>query len=129
MGEKHQIASQNNKKEPYQVTETEPLSITITERRWKLLGNILTPPADCPARKALRYYFEGRTNKKFVKIRRTTIVTTINEEIRRTKEKDTNFPFTQLIFLVSLLNIHKKAKNRELWQKVVSQVVESVYFL
>ena len=37
----------------YQVTETEPLSITLTERRWKLLGDVLRLPADCPARKAM----------------------------------------------------------------------------
>ena len=67
-----------------QVTETEPLSITITERRWKLLGHILRLPADCPARKDTRYYLQERTNKKFEGRRRTTIVTTINKDIRRT---------------------------------------------
>ena len=42
-------------KKLYQVTETEPISITITERRWKLLGHILRLPADSLARKAMRY--------------------------------------------------------------------------
>ena len=111
----------------YQVTETEPLSMTITERRWKLLAHILRLPVDCPARKAMRYYFEERTNKKFVG--RTTIATTINEDIRGTKEKHTNFPITPLISLVSPQYLQTEAKNRKLWQKVVIQVADSAYSL
>ena len=122
------MPSQNNKKEPYQVTETEPLSITITERRWKLLADILRLTADCSARKAMRYYFEERTNKKFVG-RRTTIATTINEDIRATKEKHTNFPITPLISLVSPQSLQTEVKNRKLWQKVVIQVADSAYSL
>ena len=73
-------------KKLYKTTETEPLSITITERRWKLLGHILRLPVDCPAKNAMRYYPEERANKKFVGRRKTVIVTTINKDIRRTKE-------------------------------------------
>ena len=36
---------------------------------------------------------------------------------------------TPLISPVSLQNIHTKAMNRKLWQKVVSQVVNSAYYL
>ena len=70
----------------YKITGIKPLSITITERRWELLGHILRLPNDCPARKAMRYYFEERTNKVFRGRRRTTIVTTLNEDIKRTQE-------------------------------------------
>ena len=73
-------------KKLYKATETEPLSITITERRWKLLGYILRLPVDCPAKKAMRYYSEERANKKFVGRRKIVIITTINKGIRRTKE-------------------------------------------
>ena len=68
--------------ELYKITGTKPLSITMTERRWKLLGHILRLPADCPARKTVRYYFEERTNKIFRGRRRTTIVSTLNEDIK-----------------------------------------------
>ena len=71
----------------------------------------------------MRFYFEERTNKKFAGRRRTLIVTTMNEDIRRAQEKHTDFPITPLISLASLQNTHTKAKNRKLWQKVVSQVV------
>ena len=111
----------------YKITGTKPLSITITERRWKLLGDILRLPNDCPARKAMRYYFEERTNKVFRGRRRTTIVTTLNEDIKRTRENDNTFPVTPLISQVSLQNIYMKAKNRKLCSKIVKQVVNSAY--
>ena len=34
----------------YKITGTKPLLITITERRWKLLGHILKLPVDCPVK-------------------------------------------------------------------------------
>ena len=77
----------------------------------------------------MRYDFEEKTNKKFVGRRRTPIVTTMNEDIRRAKEKHTDFPITPLISLASLQNTHTKAKNRKLWQKVSSQVADSAYSL
>ena len=64
-----------------------------------------------------------RTNKKFIGRRRATIVTTIDKDIRRTKEKHIKFPITPLISLVSPQNIHTKPK-KELWQKVVSQIAD-----
>ena len=111
----------------YKITGTKPLSSTITERRWKLLGHILRLSANCPARKAMRYYFEERTNKIFRGRKRTTIVTTLNEDIKRTKEADITFPIIPLVSQVSLQNIHTKAKNRKLWSKIVQQVVKSAY--
>ena len=117
----HKIS--NNKL--YKITETKPLSITMTERRWKLLGHILRLPADCPARKAMRYYFEERTNK--ILRRRTTIVSTLNEDIKRTKEDDITFSVTPFVSQVSLQNLYTKDKNRQLWSKIVQEVVKSAY--
>ena len=45
----HKIS--NNKL--YNITGTKPLWITMTQRRWKLLGHILRLPIDCLARKDL----------------------------------------------------------------------------
>ena len=93
----------------HKITGTKSLSITKTERIWKLLGHILRLPADCPARKAMRYYFEERTNKIFR--RRTTIVSTLNEDIKQTKKDGITFSVTTL---VSLQNLYTKDKNRKL---------------
>ena len=45
--------------------------------------------------------------------RRTTIVTTLKEDIKRTRENDNTFRVTPLISQVSLQNIYTKAKNRK----------------
>ena len=119
----HEIS--NNKL--YKITGTKPLLIIITERRWKLLGHILRLPADCPARKAMKYYFEERTNKIFRGKRRTTIVSTLNEDIKQTKGHDITFPVTSLVSQVSLQNLYVKAKNRKLWPKIIQQVVKLAY--
>ena len=119
----HKIS--NNKL--YRITETKPLSIIIMEKRWKLLGHILRLRADCPARKAMRYYFEEKTNKIFRGRRRTTIVSTLNKDIKRTKGDDKTFPVTPLVSQVSLQNHYRKAKNRKLWSKIVQQVVKLAY--
>ena len=108
----------------HKITRKNPLSITITESRWKLLGHILRLSADCPARKAMRYYFEERTNKIFRERRGTTIVGTLNEDIKRTKGDDITFPVTPLVSQVSLQNLYTKAKNRKLWSKIVQQAVQ-----
>ena len=119
----HKIS--NNKL--YKIKGTKPLSITITERRWKLLGHILRLPAKCPARKAMGYYFEERTNKIFCGRKRTTIASTLNENIKQAKEDDITFPVTRLVSQVSLQNLYTKAKNRKLRSKIVKQIVKSAY--
>ena len=72
--------------------------------------------------------FEERTNKIFRRRRRTTIVSTLNANIKRTKGDDITFPVTPLVSQVSLQNLNMKAKNRKLWSKIVQQVVKSAYF-
>ena len=75
----------------------------------------------------MRYYFEERTKKIFRGRRRTTIVSTLNEDIKQTKEDDITFPVTPLVSQVSLQNLYTKAKNRKLWSKIILQVVKLAY--
>ena len=99
----------------------------MTGRRWKLLGHILRLSGNYHARKAMRYYFEERTNKIFRGRRRTTIVSTLNEEIKRTKEDGITFSVTPLVSQVSPQNLYTKAKNRKLRSKIVQHIVKSAY--
>ena len=92
-----------------------------------LLGHIFRLPPDCPARKPVKYYFEERSNKKFNGRKRTTIVTTLNDDIKRAREKYPNLILIPLISEISLQNIRTKAKNRKFWSKIVSQVVNAAY--
>ena len=78
-------------------------------------------------KKGYGYYFEERTNKIFSGRKRTTIASTLNENIKRAKEDDITLPVTRLVLQVSLQNLYTKAKNRKLWSKIVKQVVKSAY--
>ena len=112
----------------YELTNSEELSKTIAARRWKLLGHILRLNANTPARKSMKYYFEERkTSKKFFGRPRTTLVSTINKDIRTTRQKDPTFPVNELVSQVSLQNIAHKARNKKLWVKIVRSVLSSAY--
>ena len=89
----------------YEVTNTRPLSIDITERRWKMLGHVLRMNKNSPARQAMKFFFEKRSNKKFLGHKRTTIVTTINSDIQKTKARNPTFEVNELKTECSLHNI------------------------
>ena len=114
-------------KKLYEKTNTQKISQTIRERRWKLLGHIMRLPAQCPARKAMRFFFEKRSNKKFLGRKRTTIVTTLNKDIKKTKARNPSFSVIPLTSEVSLQNLSTKARNRKLWANIVRQVVDSAH--
>ena len=125
MGNKWPYKIRNKKL--YKKTKSKPISLTITERRWKLLGHILRLPAECPARKAMRYYFEERSCSLFVGRKRTTILNTLNRDIQITKSKYKEFSIPLLKSQVSLQNIGTKARKKKLWSKLVKQVVDAAY--
>ena len=111
----------------YEITRQEQISKTILERRWTLLGHVMRLSANCPARKAMRYYFEDRSTPKFAGRKRMTIVKTLNEDISLARKKCVTFKVIPLVSHVSLQNLHNKAKNRKLWRNIVKQVVDSAY--
>ena len=84
-------------------------------------------PPNTPARRAMKYFFEKRANKKFKGRKRATIITTINRDISRTKKNTPLFVVQPVKTEVSLHNIRTKAKNRKQWMKIVKQVVDSAY--
>ena len=114
-------------KKLYEITKSKPISVDITERRWKMLGHTLRMPPNTPARRAMKYFFEKRTNKKFRGRKRATIITTINRDISTTKKNTPLFVVQPVKTEVSLHNIRTKAKNRKQWMKIVKQVVDSAY--
>ena len=111
----------------YKKTGAEQASKTVMRRRWKLLGHILRLPAESPARQAMKFYFEERKSRHKIKGTRTTIVTTINDDIYRTITKNPSCGLCPLQTHVSLQNMRTKAKNRKLWSVIVNQVVDSAY--
>ena len=70
---------------------------------------------------------EKRSNKKFLGHKRTTIVTTINSDIQKTKARNPTFEVNELKTECSFNNIGDIARNRKKWTKIVKEVVEMAY--
>ena len=120
----HVIRSKN----VYRLTNQKPVTIEITERRWKMLGHVLRLDKNTPARKAMKFFFEKReSSKKFKGRKRASIVTTINNDIAKTKSINPNFAIKKLKTEVDLHNIGSKAGNRKQWKIIVATVVKAAY--
>ena len=114
-------------KKLYQETKSYAISVDITKARWKMLGHTLRMDKNSPARKAMKYYFEHSNAKKFRGRKRTTIVSTINRDIKATKQIYPQFDLPLLKTELDLHNIRVKAQNRNLWRKRVKMVRDAAY--
>ena len=116
-----------NCKTVYKITNSRPISIYITERRWKLLGHILRLDANTPARKSMKFFFEKRSNKKYPGRKRATIYTTIQRDIHKTCQKNPDFVIRKFKTEIDLHNLGVKARNKKHWRRIVREVVEAAY--
>ena len=82
---------------------------------------------DTPARKAMKFYFEERTEERYRGRKRTNIVNTLNRDIILTKKKYPRFDIKPLNSLLDLHNARVKAKNRVVWRKYVDMVFNAAY--
>ena len=114
-------------KKLYRETKSYAISVDITKARWKMLGHTLRMDKNSPARKAMKYYFEHSNAKKFRGRKRTTIVSTINRDIKATKQIYPQFDLPLLKTELDLHNIRVKAQNRNLWRKRVKMVRDAAY--
>ena len=104
------------------------MSVDITTARWKMLGHTLRMDEKTPVRLAMKYYFQVPPNaKKFRGRKRTTIVTTINRDIQRTKTLYPEFDLKPINSELDLRNVRVKAMNRKHWQKRVAMVTAAAY--
>ena len=73
----------------------------------------------------MSYYFTDLHKQKFKGAKRTTIVTTLQADIKRTKEKFPIFQIESLDRYQDLIKIRQVASDRKLWQKIVKSVVNT----
>ena len=108
----------------YRLSKTKPLSVGIMKSRWKMFGHVLRMKARTPARLAMNFYFQDTGHKKFRGRPRTTIVTTINRDIKRTQQQyPQTFDIKPIQSAMDLRNVRVKALNRKLWQKRVKMLL------
>ena len=101
---------------------SKPVSIEVIRRRWNLLGHILILNKETPARKTMKFVFEASSNKTFRGRKRATIYTTINCNIKKTKENNPSSRIGEIKSKIDLRNIGIKARNKKHWKVVIKQV-------
>ena len=98
----------------------------IAKARWKYFGHTLRMEEEMPPHKAMLYYFmpESYLVKKFG-AKRTTIVTTLQNDIRETRDKFPAFQIESMNNLHQFKTVRKLAQDRSAWRKVVKAVVDT----
>ena len=110
----------------YREAREKPISDTMREARWKLLGHILRRPEEIPANKAMTLYFNDEiSGKKFKGARRTTLPEVLNSDLERLQNefhhmKDHNY-CARLKFRTreDLDRLKNVASNRKSWRSLV----------
>ena len=113
-----------SRKKLYRITNTRPISIRITQYRWRYLGHALLLPDDSPPKRAMFWCFVNEPQYKRAKGRqRETIVTTIQRDIEITKDCFDTFQLSSLEDLEDYIIIKTLAQNRKVWNIIVKAVV------
>ena len=81
---------------------------------------------NAPPKAAMAWYFTPEDAKKFKGAKRTTIATTLQNDIKETLCKFTNFQITSLSNMNDFQNCITLASNRNLWRTIVKTVTDTV---
>ena len=104
----------------YRRCEAEPITFEIIQRRWRFFGHALRLDRESPAQKSMDFFFECKTNKSFRGRPRTTIISTINDDINRLNDEDNDFrnvlPTLKTEKDLDLYRI--TAQDRKYWKKL-----------
>ena len=116
----------------YEKCKTCPISLQITELRWQKFGHILRLDKDTPAYTSMLYYFSASSVGLYKGADRTTIVTAINRDIKRTKTFSNGMyticPFLQknsdrIVSAHDIRSFTNIATERENWQKLKKLII------
>ena len=112
-------------KDLYKKTKCRPAQIRITISRWRYLGHALRLPEDTPPQVAMSFYFSESKEKKH-RGKRCTIVTTLQEDIVRTKRIFPEFQIQSIKTYNDLIILRQLASDRKEWKKISKSVVNAV---
>ena len=107
----------------YKLSKQNILSLDILTARWKLFGHILRSNLDIPANKAMNNYFDSTKLTKFKGRPRTTLPTTLNQDIKRTKLNQYNI--RQLKNKKDLEKLRTIAMDRNEWLKFIQLIYDA----
>ena len=105
----------------YKRCKEKPISHTIREARWKLLGHILRMDSDAPPNKAIACYFSD--DEDFSRFRgrpRTTLPVTLLNDLKTLKDPFLNLRSEDVKHLKTV------ADDRHSWQNLVRRICDTV---
>ena len=114
----------------YERCDAKPLSLEILRQRWQKFGHILRLGEEIPAYKSMIFYFDFTHKQRFQGHPRTTIVVTLDNDIKRAR-KDPNFRRKYVFIRQHSSNFLSKqdietfcnvAKDRERWKKITNDL-------
>ena len=113
----------------YKKTNEEPVSNTIRMTRWKLFGHILRRTKNIPAYQAMENYFSKTENTGFRGKRRTTLPTTLNDDLDKlhtqTNKHLTDHNYYKRLTLhnkTDLETLRELAQERKTWKRLAWRV-------
>ena len=117
----HRISTKNL----YKRCKAKPISLEILKQRWQKFGHILRLHKETPAYKSMLYYFDFTAKRRFKGHPKTTLVTTLDQDINRAKSnlKKCNFIRQHSSNFLSIQDIEMfrtVAENREEWKKLTN---------
>ena len=77
----HKISTKNL----YKWCKTEPISLEILKQRWQKFGHMIRLDKETPAYKSMLYYSDFTTKRRFKGHPKTTLVTTLDQDINQAK--------------------------------------------
>ena len=111
----------------YKACNTEPLSLEIINRRWRYFGHVLRLNLETPAAKAMKFYFTNvKGSNKFNGRPRTTIITTLNDDIKTLINNNstiiTQYKIKTLTSITELEKIRHLAFDRDVWKELIKEL-------
>lgn len=103
----------------YKKCQEKPLSLQITERRWRLFGHILRRDREIPANKAMTAYFIS-SGQRFKGRPPTTLPIVINRDLVRSQRYN-----IKLKDISDLEQLRAIAQDRDQWKQLTEELVEA----
>ena len=117
----------------YELTGEKPVSLFVTQQRWRLFGHVLRSHPDTPANKAMQYFFEpvtmiesdglGSYDEAGRRVPRISLVGTIDRDLRRAAEQCPTLVFRKLKTASDLQLLARHATNRKEWQELATTIL------
>ena len=119
----------------YEMTDDTPVSLFVTQQRWRLFGHILRSHPESPANEAMKYFFEPVTmierdgTRSFTqahkRVPRISLVGTIDRDLKRAAMQYPNNAIRRFQNAADLQFYTAYAADRSNWRNLTELIIEA----